>query len=260
MASRRRFTLIALVLGLTLAPMPVPVAAQQGADTRLERIRTEMPAAAMQRIEAELQQAMQRGLPVDPLLDKAVEGVAKRVPADRIAGAVAQLAVQLGQAREMLGNGAPPAATDVTAVADALRRGVPETAIRRLAGGARPDEPVSMAVHTVGDLMDQGVPVEEALAAVEAWRGRGGGPGQLRELPAAVERLIRQGALPAHAAAAVSGAMRGGGKPAGMPGNRTGAGAGNGPPIPPGVGPPDERGKGKTGKGKPPGGDPPGGG
>lgn len=260
MSSRRGFTLMALMLGLTLAPMTVPVAAQQGPDPRLERIRTELPAATIQRIEAQLQDAMERGLPVDPLLDKAVEGVAKRVPSDRIAGAVAQLAVQLGQARDMLGNGAPPPATDVTAVADALRRGVPETAIRRIAGGARPDEPVAMAIHTVGDLMDQGVPMEQALAAIEAWRGRGGGPGELRELPAAVERLIRQGALPAHAAAAVSGAMRGGGKPAGMPGNPPGAGAGDGPPIPPGAGPPEERGQGKPGKGKPPGGGPPGGG
>lgn len=261
MAIRRRLTLMALALGL-MAPMAVPVAAQQGVDARLQRIRAELPAPALQRIEGQLQHAVERGLPVEPILDKAVEGMAKRVPAQRIAGAVVQLTAQLGQARDLLGHGAPPAAADITAVADALRRGVPEHAIRRIAGGAAAGEPVAMAVHTVGDLMDQGVPVEEAMTAVEAWRGRGGEPRELRELPAAVERLIRQGTLPAHAAAAVTGAMGGGGPPGlqgGQPGG--GPGGGGGPPIPPGAGPPDDRGKGKDGTGKPAGGGgPPGGG
>ncbi len=267
MAIRRRWTLKALGalvgLGMVLAPMASPAAAQEGVDARLERIRAQLPATAMERIESQLQQAMERGLPVEPLLDKALEGMAKRVPADRIAGAVVQLTTQLGQARDILGEGAPPAATDITAVADAIRRGVPEHAVRRIAGGAAGGEPVAMAVHTVGDLLDQGVPVEEALTAVEAWRARGGEPRQLRELPAAVERMIRQGTLPAHAAAAVTRAMDGGppGPPGNRPGMKPGGGPPDGPPIPPGAGPPDDRGKDKKpGKGKPPGGGPPGGG
>lgn len=263
MANRRRWTLKAMGLlvglGLTLGPMAVPAAAQEGVDARLERIRAQLPSTAMERIEIQLQQAMERGLPVEPILDKALEGMAKRVPADRIAGAVVQLTTQLGQARDLLGEGAPPAATDITAVADAIRRGVPEQAVRRIAGGAAGGEPLAMAVHTVGDLLDQGVPVEEALAAVEAWRAGGGEARQLRELPAAVERLIRQGTLPAHAAAAVTRAMGGAapGMPGQRPGGQPGAGPPDGPPIPPGAGPPDERGK---GTGKPPGGGPPGGG
>lgn len=256
----------AALLGISLVvASALPVVAQQTVDARLTRIRAELPPAAVERIETQLQQAMERGLPVEPLLDKAVEGIAKGVAGDRIAGAVTQLSGQLGQARALLGNGAPPAAVDVTAVADALRRGVPEHAVRRIRERAAPDEPVAMAVHTVGDLMDQGVPVEQALAVLEAWRGRGGSAAELRELPAAVERLIRQGTLPAQAAAAVSGAMQAGGPPGltgGHPGQGQGVGGppGGGPPIPPGAGPPDDRGKGK-GKGKPPGGGgPPGGG
>lgn len=253
----------AALLGIPLVvAAALPAVAQQTVDARLTRIRAELPAAAVAQIETQLQQAMERGLPVEPLLDKAVEGIAKGVPGNRIAGAVTQLTGQLGQARALLGNGAPPAAVDVAAVADALRRGVPEHAVRRIHERATPGEAVAMAVHTVGDLMDQGVPVEQALGVLEAWRARGGKAAELRELPAAVERLIRKGTLPAQAAAAVTGAMQRGAPP-GLSGGHPGQGMGgppNGPPIPPGAGPPDDRGKGK-GKGKPPGGGgPPGGG
>jgi hypothetical protein len=246
-----------LALGLLLGLGAGPVRAQGAAEARLERIRAELPDAAVERIEASLQQAREQGLPVEPLLDKAVEGIAKRVPGARIADAVHQLTADLGRARTLLADGEPRPA-DVAAVADGLRRGVPEDAIRRIARGAGPEEPLGLVVHTVGDLMDHGVPPGHALAAMEAWRARGANLEELRQLPAAVGRLIRQGALPEQAAAAVTGAMRQGGPPGlndppglrGQGGNRP-----TGPPIPPGTGPPDDRGKGKDkGKGKPPGG------
>lgn len=251
----------ALVLGIGMALSAGPAAGQQSADARLERIRAELPADAVQQIERQLQRARERDLPLEPLLDKAVEGLAKGVPGGRISGAVAQLGTQLGQARDLLGPGATPPATDITAVADALRRGVPDHAVRRIAERAEPERLIALEVHTVGDLMDRGVPVEQAVAAVEAWRARGDGPAGLRELPAAVERLIRQGTLPAQAAAAVTGAIIAHGPP-GLTGEHPGVGVGRGnggPPVPPGAGPPDGRGQGR-GNEKPPGGGPPGGG
>src|SRR5690606_19942800 len=92
---------------------------------------------------------------------------------ERIAGAVGMLAGELARARTLLRDGAPPAPADVAAVADALRRGVPEPAVRRLAERAGGDEPVALAVHTLGDLIDRGVPAHQALSVIEAWRGRG---------------------------------------------------------------------------------------
>lgn len=246
----------ALALGISLALAAVPATAQQTVDARLTRIRAELPAAAVERIESQLQQAVERGLPVEPLLDKAVEGIAKRVAGDRIAGAVTQLTGELGRARDLLGNGLPPAAVDVAAVADALRRGVPEQVVRRIRERAGPEEPVAMVVHTAGDLLDHGVPVDQALAVLDAWRARGGDPAELRELPAAIERLIRQGTLPAQAAAAVTGAMRAGAPP-GFTGGQPGQGMGGPPqglPVPPGGDPPG--GAQGNGKGKPPTGGP----
>ena len=257
--SQRRRLRGALRLGaiIALAATAVPAAAQQSPDQRLDRIRGSLPAAAVERIEASLDAAQRQGLPVEPLLDKAVEGITKGVPGDRIAAAIGTLARELGRANALLGNGVRPAPADVSAVADALRRGVPETSVRQLAGHAREGEPVALAVHTLGDLIDRGVPAEHALTMLDAWRDRGGQADELRELPAAVERLMRQGVLPEQAAAAVSGAMRRGAAP-GMVGG-AGKGPGGGPPIPPGAGPPTQRGK-PDPKGKPPGGGSPTGG
>lgn len=240
--------------------MAIPASAQE-ADRRLARIRDGLPPAALEQVEASLAEARTQGLPVEPLLDKAVEGLAKNVPGDRVAGAVGVLLREMANARGLLSDGVPPTPTDVAAVADALRRGVPGAAVRRLSEGRRAGEPVAMAVHTLGDLLDQGVPLDQAFSVIDAWRERGSRPDDLRELPAAIERLIRQGVLPEQAAAAVAGSMRAGGPPGGPPGlqgNRPGVGRGGNPPIPPGAGPPTERGR--KPQRKPPGGGPPGGG
>lgn len=250
MTSKRQRGLWATVLLLVALPL-----AAQDVDPRMERIRAQLPEAAVEQIEARIQNARAQGLPVEPLLDKAVEGIAKRVPPPRIAGAVDQLAQDLGRAHALLVDGVPPAATDVAAVADAMRRGVPEQAIERIARGGQPEEPVAAAVHTLGDLMDRGVPADQAVAVLEAWRGRGAQREELRELPGAVERLIRQGVLPGQAAAAVANAMRGGPPEGRGPGNAPGMQGG--PPIPPGTGPPTDKGR---DKGKPPPTGPPGGG
>lgn len=262
----RRIGWSALVLVLLWA---TAASAQQQRTEQMARIRTTLPEDVVQRIEAVMTRARTEGLPTQPLLDKAVEGVAKGVPGPMIAGAIERLAGELGQARTLLragpGEATPAGATDVAAVADALRRGVPDQAIRHVAQRAKAGEPVALAVHTLGDLMDEGVPVDWALSVLDAWRGRGARAEELRDIPAAVERMIRQGSLPAQAAEAVAGAMHGGIAP-GMMGNGPGGrGAGRQPgtpPVPPGTGPPTGQGNGPGGggHGKPSGGGgPPGG-
>ena len=138
-----RLLMSGVFLALTVAVMP---AAAQQEDPRLERIRAELSVAAAQQIEARIAEARAQGLPYGALLDKAVEGIAKRVPDPQIAGAVDRLAEELGTAQALLGNGETPDPTDVAAVADAMRRGVPEPAIRRLAQQAGPDELVALAM------------------------------------------------------------------------------------------------------------------
>ena len=175
------------------------------------RARAALPPAAAASFEQTVRAAAAQGLPADALVAKALEGIAKGVPGERIVVAVRQLSAQLGRADAMLRvNGRAAAAADVTAVADALGRGVPESAVRSLRRDARANESLALSVHALADLLDDGVPVAIGLDVIGAWRGRGANPAQLTEIPATVERLVRQGVLPAQAGAAVAAGVRAG--------------------------------------------------
>jgi hypothetical protein len=226
--------------------------------SRLERVRAELPADAARSIERTLAEARRLGIPTDPLIDKALEGAAKQVQPARIVEVVQGLAQRLHHAQQLLDASASP--SDITAVADALQRGVPDEAVRALGTEVPRGASVAASVHTLADLLDRGVPVGVALDAVKEWRGRARDAAELRELPAAVERLIRDGVLPEQAAAAVASAVRGGGRPA-TAGPPPGVGAGKAPgpqtgvPVAPGKGNGKGNGKGK-GQGKGQGGKP----
>lgn len=255
----RSVTVATLLTALATASLPamVGIAAAQST-SRLERAKAALSPAAAQALDRAVTAARDRGLPTDPLVDKALEGVAKGIPAERVVAVVQQLADQLGRAQALLGRAAAATPADVAAVADALRRGVPDAAVRDLRADAKAGEPVALAIHTLADLLDRGVPVDIAVDVIGAWRGRGAKPDELREIPAAVERLIREGALPAQAGAAVASAVRNGRgsggatmpPKAGSPRVKPRRGPPDHPPIPPGAGPPDGRG-GKSGQKKP---------
>ncbi len=166
---------------------------------RVERARAGLPPAAAGRLDRILSAAAARGLPTAPLIDKTLEGEAKQAPPERILVVVEQLAANLGRARDLLAAGTSPAPEDVTAAADALRRGVSPRAVRALRTG-RPLRTFALPVETLADLHEVGVPDDQAVALLEAWAARSGKDADLRDLPGAVERLIRSGTLPAQAA------------------------------------------------------------
>src|SRR5574341_1439766 len=85
---------------LSLAAALSFTSAAQGQDPRLERRRD---AETRARVAAIIDSARASGLPIEPLVDKALEGASKGAPGDRIVTAVRNLAVGLGAAREALG-------------------------------------------------------------------------------------------------------------------------------------------------------------
>ena len=90
-------------------------------------------------------------------------------------------------------------------------RGVDENTIRQVRANARPKEPTGMAVHALADLLDRRRATHGcALGMIAGWRSRGAPSAELRELPAAVERLVREGANPGRAGNAVASAIRSG--------------------------------------------------
>jgi hypothetical protein len=89
-----------------------------------------------------------------------------------------------------------------------MQRGVDDDAVRRLRRSAPPDEPISTAVHVLADLVQRGVPVDVALDVLAAWRGRGNAA-ELADVPAGIDRLVRQGMRPAQAGATLAATLRG---------------------------------------------------
>lgn len=221
----------------------------------LDRVRQQLPPEAAERIELILEEAGATGIPAEPLVAKALEGAAKRVPADRVISAVAEYADRLRTAGELLP--ADRGSASLVAAAGALRRGVPAEAVRGLGRDAGENAPVALVV--LGDLYDLGMPVEGAMKVVEAAMEQGGEGDELLSVSDVARRLVRQGTPPDEAARALQRDMAGGGPPPWAPGSELGRGPpgiSSGPPVPPGAGPP---GSGSPGDdpSDPPVGDPP---
>ena len=116
---------------------------------------------------AQASEAARQGIPQEPLFNKALEGLAKRVPPDRLLPAVNAYATRLSEARVAFG----PLSTGplVVAGADALQRGVQVETLRRLGQGLEGPEgpegagPSPVAVLVLADLVEAGVPADRAL-------------------------------------------------------------------------------------------------
>jgi len=137
------------------------------------------------------------GLPVEPLIQKALEGESKGADGARIAAAVQALLGRLRTARVALGPGASEA--ELTAGAAALYAGVAPgrlEQLRRISHGA----PLALALVALSDLVQRGVPPDTAAAAVEALARARSGEKEYRMLRQLVEQDIRAGAEPAAAA------------------------------------------------------------
>ena len=138
-----------------------PLGAQE---TAKERAREALPAEVFQGIEALAAQVGPEGVPQAPLFKKALEGMAKRVPADRLLPAVTAYSNRLRESRSSFGMGASEPL--ILAGADALQRGVRSGALRRLGegeGAGAGGGPSPMAVLVLADLVESGVPTERAL-------------------------------------------------------------------------------------------------
>lgn len=167
------------------------VAAAQ--DPRLER---RLDSATLVALAPVIDSARAAGLPVEPLVQRALEGVAKHAGPVRIVAAVRLLADELRDARAALGLGSTPA--ELVAAASALRAGVRSTDLtlfRRRRG-----EGLTVSLAAVTDLVTSGVPPDSAAAAVLALAASARDD-QIVDFRRAVERDIALGAPPAAAAA-----------------------------------------------------------
>ena len=181
------------IMALPLAAGLLLARSAAAQDPRLER---RLDVATREAVGAIVDAARAAGLPVESLVDRALEGAAKRADGSRIVAAVRLLATELAAARDALGPASSP--VELEAGAGALRAGVPPADLRLLR--QRRARPLTVALAALTDLVTSGVPPDSAAAAVLALAATAGDD-QLLDFRRAVERDIALGAPPAAAAA-----------------------------------------------------------
>lgn len=153
---------VGLVMAAGLA-IPESVTAQ---DPDFE---SRVPPEVLSVVRPVLQQASADGLPVSALQAKVLEGMAKRVPAQRIGEVVAGLAGEFRAVRAGLQEQLPSVALtdpELVAAAMASRQGVPTDALARV-WQSRPDaSTMEVPVTVLGELVRRGVPIPDAVGVM----------------------------------------------------------------------------------------------
>lgn len=152
----RRLVVIPLFLLIAATP---PMLGQE------PRLSGRVPEAVRARVDAMLDAARARGLPVEPLVDRALEGAAKGAPPAAIVAAVTRLRDELMVVRDAFGETATTA--ELTAGASALRAGAGADDLVRLRR-LRPGRPLTVAAAVMADLVAAGVAADTAVGAVLA--------------------------------------------------------------------------------------------
>jgi len=179
-----------IVVAIALVGLPLRLVAQDARNARLNgKLDVETQTAVMHTLDT----AATRGLPIEPLVEKALEGATKHAAGPRIQAAVSMLMQRLQIARDAL---APnPGPRDIAAGADALAYGATREALAAMRA-IRPNESVAVPLGVLTQLVASGVPVVRATRVVADLLRRGARDEQLIALNNDVRSFIASGASP----------------------------------------------------------------
>jgi hypothetical protein len=179
------------LLGLWLAALPAMAGAQEA------RLVGRLPDAARASVDSLIESARDLGLPVEPLVDRALEGAAMGAAPGIIVGAIRRLHDELIVVWGAFGGAATTA--ELTAGVSALRAGATSQDLARLRR-LRPGRPLTVAAAVLADLAAAGVPADTAVGAVMVL-ARDADDADYIAFRRNVQRDIEQGASPAAALA-----------------------------------------------------------
>jgi hypothetical protein len=162
-----------LLFFLSLQPTADNAAAQD------PRLSARLDSVTLPKVEALLAAAQRRGLPREPLVQKALEGSSKGAPGPRIVTAVESMLADLTRARQGLGSQA--SADELVAGAAALRAGATLEMVERLRR-IEPESGVAVPLAVFADLVAGGMAVDAAWRSVEQLAQRGGEDQEFLEL------------------------------------------------------------------------------
>jgi hypothetical protein len=188
MSSQRIRRGIATLLALSVI---APTLSAQGTDPL-----TKLDTASRRVVQSLIDSATAEGLPAQPLVSKAQEGVSKHAAGPLIARVVRTVFLSLREARAVLGGQANR--DELTAGAAALQAGIPATAIidLRQAGHGKS---ITVPLVVMADLVSRGVPRDTASRAILQLWMQGAGEADLMGLSQSVGQDILSGAAPADA-------------------------------------------------------------
>lgn len=175
---------------------------QQGIAQRLAGRVSPAVAAVVEQAGAD---AATHGLPVEPLIQKAIEGSAKGIADERVAVAVRLVESQLDTAAAALHEGGSVSDTLVIAAgAFAISAGLSASDITALARVGASPAALTVGLRVAGTLSAIGVPPAEDIGLVSISLRSGKPAADLLLLPASVQSEVAKGVTPAAAAAGLS--------------------------------------------------------
>ena len=176
-----------LVALLVLVVLP-PLSAAQ--DARLLAIRDDATRDVVRQF---VEAARLRGTPTEPLVSRALEGVAFKADGKRIEQAMAALEKRMRKSKDLLaGKGT---VDEIAAAADALASAVPERTIREMKQ-LSPSRSITVELGVLTELVAKGVTPKKAAEMVKQLMARGATGAQLTELNAAVQLDVALGIKP----------------------------------------------------------------
>lgn len=173
-----------LLCFLSLNHPPADLAAQD------PRLAARLDSVTRVQVEAVLTVAHEEGLPIEPLVQKALEGSSKRAPGPRIVAAVETMLGDLRRARRSLGEGA--STDELVAGAAALRAGATPDMVGRIRR-AEPEAGVAVPLAVFADLVSGGMTIDAAWQSVAKLAEQGGDDQEFLDLR---ERLRPRGRSP----------------------------------------------------------------
>ncbi len=191
-----------LCIGATVVALALPRAAH----AQVERLAGRLDHRTLSAVTAIVDSAKGAGVPVNPLVNKALEGESKGADGARIIAAVRALAGELARARAALGGATTE--PELVAGAAALRAGA-EPAFLALLRSTYPRESLVVPLAVTADLVARGVPADTATQTVLALMHEGVQDPDLVAFRQSVERDVALGAPAGGTAAALAGAVIG---------------------------------------------------
>jgi len=190
---------------ITLLALPLALLSMQQGTGIAQRLTGRVSPQIASLVEELGTAATARGLPIDPLIEKAIEGSAKGVAPERVASALRLVAMQLDTAAAALRDGGLVSDTlAIVAGEFAITAGLSGSDITALARTGANAAALTVGLRVAGTLAALGVPPAEDIGLVSVGLRSGEPVSALLSLPANVQSAMARGATPAQAAAGLA--------------------------------------------------------